>query len=40
MSHSVDVQRYGQSIWLDYIHRDDLNNGRLQRYIEDRKSVV
>lgn len=35
MSHSVDVQRYGQSIWLDYIHRDDLNNGRLQRYIDD-----
>jgi transaldolase/glucose-6-phosphate isomerase len=35
MSNSVDVQRYGQSIWLDYIHRKDLNDGTLQRYIDD-----
>ncbi len=31
----VDVQRYGQSIWLDYIHRKDVEDGHLQRLINE-----
>ena len=30
----VDIQKYGQSAWLDYIHRKDLDNGGLQRRID------
>ena len=31
----VDIQKYGQSIWLDYIHRQDLKGGGLQRRIDE-----
>ena len=31
----VDIQKYGQSAWLDYIHRQDLDNGDLQRRIDE-----
>ncbi len=31
----VDIQKYGQSAWLDYIHRKDLDNGGLQRRIDE-----
>lgn len=35
MSHpAIEVQKYGQSIWLDYIHRKDLANGALQKRID------
>ena len=28
------IQTYGQSVWLDYIHRNLLTSGELQRLIE------
>jgi transaldolase len=28
------LESYGQSIWLDYLHRKSLENGELQRWIE------
>ncbi len=31
----IQIQEYGQSAWLDYIHRRDLNNGELQRRIDE-----
>ena len=31
----LDIQQFGQSAWLDYIHRDDLENGDLQRRIDE-----
>ena len=31
----VDVQQFGQSIWLDYIHRSSLDNGEMQKYIDE-----
>jgi transaldolase/glucose-6-phosphate isomerase len=31
----VDVQQYGQSIWLDFIHRNALDNGEMQKYIDE-----
>lgn len=31
----VAVQEFGQSIWLDYIHRAELNSGELQRKIDE-----
>ena len=31
----LEIQNHGQSAWLDYIHRDDLNNGDLQRRIDE-----
>lgn len=31
----VAVQQFGQSIWLDYIHRRDLENGELARRIAE-----
>ncbi len=31
----VEVQQYGQSIWLDFIHRSSLENGELQNYINE-----
>ena len=31
----VEVQEYGQSIWLDYIHRKDIQNGALQARIDN-----
>ena len=31
----VDIQQFGQSAWLDYIHRQDLDNGDLQRRIDE-----
>ncbi len=31
----LEIQKFGQSAWLDYIHRDDLGNGALQRRIDD-----
>lgn len=30
----LELQQYGQSAWLDYIHRKDLNNGALQEHID------
>jgi len=32
---AVDVQQFGQSIWLDYIHRAELANGEFQRRIDE-----
>jgi transaldolase len=29
------LEKYGQSIWLDYIRRDLLTSGKLRRYIDD-----
>ena len=31
----VDVQQYGQSIWLDFIRRQVLQNGDLKRMIDE-----
>ena len=31
----LEIQKFGQSAWLDYIHRDDLNNGDLQRRLDE-----
>ncbi len=31
----LEIQKFGQSAWLDYIHRDDLDNGDLQRRIDE-----
>ncbi len=31
----VEVQQYGQSIWLDFIHRNSLQNGEMQKYINE-----
>ncbi len=31
----VDVQKFGQSIWLDFIHRNSLQNGEMQKYIDE-----
>ncbi|MEP7290483.1 MAG: transaldolase family protein, partial [Chloroflexota bacterium] len=31
----VDVQQYGQSIWLDFIRRKVIENGEMQRYIDE-----
>lgn len=31
----LDIQKHGQSAWLDYIHRQDLQNGDLQRRIDE-----
>ena len=30
----LEIQTFGQSAWLDYIHRDDLHNGALQSRID------
>ncbi|MCU0512856.1 MAG: bifunctional transaldolase/phosoglucose isomerase [Anaerolineae bacterium] len=37
MAHNppVDVQQYGQSIWLDYIHRKELESGEFQRRLAE-----
>jgi len=32
---AIEVQNYGQSLWLDYIHRRDLENGELKRRIDE-----
>lgn len=31
----LDIQKHGQSAWLDYIHRQDFVNGDLQRRIDE-----
>ena len=31
----LEIQNFGQSAWLDYIHRQDLENGDLQRRIDE-----
>ncbi len=31
----LEIQKFGQSAWLDYIHRDDLADGELQRRIDE-----
>jgi len=31
----LEIQKFGQSAWLDYIHRDDLKDGDLQRRIDE-----
>lgn len=36
MSNSAfEVQQYGQSLWLDFIHRTELQNGELQQRIDE-----
>ncbi len=35
MNRIKEVQKYGQSIWLDYIRRDMLVNGELKRLVEE-----
>jgi len=35
MNPAIAVQEYGQSIWLDYIHRKELQDGTLQRRIDE-----
>ena len=32
---TVDVQQYGQSIWLDYMHRRSIVSGELQKYVDE-----
>ena len=34
------LERFGQSIWLDYIHRDMTRRGDLQRLIEETASAA
>ena len=31
----MDLQKFGQSIWLDYIRRDLITGGELKRLIEE-----
>jgi transaldolase/glucose-6-phosphate isomerase len=31
----VDVQQFGQSIWLDFISRDSIESGEMQKYIAE-----
>lgn len=31
----IEIQAHGQSAWMDYIHRKDLNNGEIQRRIDE-----
>ena len=31
----IEIQQFGQSAWLDYIHRKDLENGEMQRHIDE-----
>lgn len=35
MTAAQNVRELGQSIWLDYIHRDDLKDGTFQAYLDD-----
>lgn len=35
MNPAIAVQEYGQSLWLDYIHRQELRDGTLQRRIAE-----
>ncbi|MCA9915343.1 MAG: transaldolase, partial [Anaerolineae bacterium] len=35
MNPAIAVQEYGQSLWLDYIHRQELRDGTLQRRITE-----
>ncbi len=35
MNPAIQVQEYGQSIWLDYIHRQEIKDGTLQRRIDE-----
>jgi len=32
---AIEVQKFGQSLWLDYIHRAELADGRFQRRIDE-----
>jgi transaldolase/glucose-6-phosphate isomerase len=32
---AIEVQQYGQSLWLDYIHRTEIKNGEMQRRIDE-----
>lgn len=32
---AIEVQNYGQSLWLDYIHRAEIQNGEFQRRIDE-----
>ena len=32
---AVDVQQFGQSLWLDYIHRKELASGEFQRRLDE-----
>lgn len=31
----TELERLGQSIWLDYIHRDMIRSGQLRTFIEE-----
>jgi len=35
VNHLKDLQKYGQSVWLDYIRRNLITSGDLQRLIDD-----
>ena len=35
MNNLLELQRHGQSIWLDYIHRNLITSGELKRLVED-----
>ena len=32
---AIEVQEFGQSLWLDYIHRAEIESGELQRRIDE-----
>ena len=35
MQHLKEIQKYGQSIWLDYIRRDLITSGELKRLVDE-----
>ena len=35
VNHLKDLQKYGQSVWLDYIRRNLITSGELQRLIDE-----
>ncbi len=35
MNHLLELQRQGQAIWLDYIHRNLITSGELKRLVEE-----
>ena len=30
----IEIQKYGQSIWMDFITRDLMRSGKLQEWVE------
>lgn len=35
MNQLLELQRQGQAIWLDYIHRNLITSGELKRLVEE-----